>query len=134
MVKQSLFFTLMRVVVGIIFLAHGIDKLESGLDNISSWFGSVGLPPFLAFLVAYVEMLGGAALIVGLGSRWAAIAFAVIMVGAIVTVKLPAGLLGDGKSAGYEIDLALLTASLYIAANPRLGYGLGQLFDNGGKA
>jgi uncharacterized membrane protein YphA (DoxX/SURF4 family) len=134
MAIQNWIYTIMRVVVGIIFLAHGIDKLDSGLDNIAGWFGSVGLPPFLAFLVAYIEILGGAALIIGLGSRWAAILFAIIMAGAIMTVKLPAGLLGDGKTAGYELDLALLAVSLYIAASPKLGYGVGQLFESGERA
>jgi putative oxidoreductase len=63
----------------------------------------------LAYLVAGIELIGGILLILGLGIRIIAGAFAVIMVGAIFTVKLKSGFAG-----GYELELALLAMSLHL--------------------
>ncbi len=95
--------------VGVVFLAHGLDKLQ-GMDGVIGFFGSLGLAPFFAYLVAGVEFLGGIALILGVFSRYAAYLLAVVMVVAIFLVKFKMGLLG-----GYELDLVLLAALLTIA-------------------
>lgn len=127
---QQLAGTFLRVVLGIVFLVHGIMKLQMGLENVAGWFGSMGIPAFIAYLTAYIELLGGIAMIVGIGTRYVAIALAVIMVGAIVTVKLAAGFAGNGQGAGYEFDLVLLAVSVYFAAAPGVGYSLDNLFFN----
>jgi len=116
--------TIMRIVLGIIFLAHGIAKFQTGLGNTSGWFASMGLPYFLGYLVAYLELLGGIALIAGLFARVAAAALALVLLGAIFSVKLSAGLLGGGEAAGYELDLALLSMCLYFLLSDAVGFGL----------
>lgn len=116
--------TLIRVITGFIFLMHGIAKLQMGVDNVSAWFGSIGLPTPLAYLVILIEVLGGLALIVGLGSRYVAILMILTMIGAIFSVKLPGGLLGDGKGAGYELDLALIALNLLFVMKPYEGVGI----------
>ena len=75
----------------------------------------MGLPGFLGYLVAYLELLGGIALIVGFAVRYVSIVFVLIMLGAIVKVKLSAGLLGDGQAPGYELELSLLVMAAYLA-------------------
>ncbi|MEH7461235.1 DoxX family protein [Bacillus thuringiensis] len=105
---------IIRVVLGIIFFAHGLKKFQAGIDNIAGWFTSIGLPGGLAYGVATIEVVGGALLIIGLGVRYVGLLFALILVGAIVKVNGPFGLLGDGKHPGYELDLALLTMGLYL--------------------
>jgi len=99
----------LRVVIGIIFLAHGLQKFgvfgEMNLTGVTGFFGAQGipLPGLMAPLVALIEALGGLALILGFGTRIAAILLAIIMIVAIFSVKLTQGLLG-----GFELDLALL--------------------------
>jgi len=114
---------LLRIVLGVIFFAHGWMKWEKGLIEVARWFGRMGLPEFLAYGVTWLELGGGLALILGVAVRYTALAMAVLMLGAILTVKLPsgAGLLANGSAAGYELDLVLLAAALLIAASEREG-------------
>ncbi|MBD2863285.1 DoxX family protein [Paenibacillus oceani] len=104
-----------RLVLGIIFLVHGIVKFRDGIGNISGWFDSIGIPGFAAYIVAIIELVGGLALIVGFGTRIVSILLAIVMAGAIFKVKLAAGFLGNGQVAGYELDLALLAIALLLA-------------------
>jgi uncharacterized membrane protein YphA (DoxX/SURF4 family) len=99
-----------RVVLGLTFFLHGLDKFQSGLGNISAWFDSVGLPGFLAYFIAVIELIGGLAMILGIGTRVVGVLFAFVMLGAIFTVKSSAGFLG-----GFELDLILLVLSIQVA-------------------
>lgn len=106
----------LRVVVGIIFAAHGWQKFGGGLDRFAGFLSNLGipLPEVFAFLVAFFELIGGIGLIVGLFTRYWTIPLAVIMIVAIFTVKLQAGLLGGGGRPGYELDLALLAGCIAL--------------------
>ena len=102
--------TLLRVILGVIFFVHGLDKFQSGIGNTVGFFDSVGIPGVAAYIIATIELVGGIAMFLGLGTKIVACLFALIMLGAIFTVKFSAGFLG-----GYELDLALLGMSIYIA-------------------
>lgn len=104
----------LRIVLGLIFLVHGLDKFQTGLDQVAMWFSSLGLPGVLAYLVAWLEVIGGIALIIGFQTRFFSGAFILLLVGALFSVKLSAGFLGDGSSAGYEFDLALLAIAIHL--------------------
>lgn len=117
----------MRVLVGILFVAHGISKFQMGLDNTAGWFGSIGLPEFAAYVVAYFELIGGIALIIGFATRYFAIGFIIMLIGAIVAVKLPVGLLGNAQMTGYELDLAMIALAGYFAIADERGLGLDRL-------
>ncbi|MFG0214461.1 DoxX family protein [Brevibacillus porteri] len=99
---------ILRVIAGLTFAIHGVVKFQMGLENVAGFFGTMGLPAFIAYLVAFLEVVGGIALILGLGTRVFAGALSVVMIGAIFTAKLAAGFLGGEGGAGYELDLALL--------------------------
>lgn len=115
MTKTAIVSVIMRVVMGIIFVYHGVAKFQMGLGNVEAWFGSLGIPGFLAYGVAVLELVGGIMFIVGLFTRYVSAVFVVMLVGAIFTAKLSAGLLGNGQMAGYELDLGFILISLYLA-------------------
>lgn len=114
MKKITVVTTLMRVVLGILFLAHGISKLQMGLGNVDAWFSSMGVPGFLAYIVAVLEVVGGILLILGLFSRYVSGLFVVMLIGAIFTMKLSVGLLGNEAMAGYELDLGFMLVAIYL--------------------
>jgi putative oxidoreductase len=109
----------LRIFVGIIFAAHGAQKLfgwfgGGGLDGTGQFFGSVGLNPgyLMALLAGLAEFFGGLALVVGLLVRPAAAALAFAMLVAIFSVHWTKGFFATG--GGYEYALALFAASLSL--------------------
>ncbi|WP_325176644.1 DoxX family protein [Paenibacillus alkalitolerans] len=121
------------MVLGVTFLMHGIVKFQSGIGNIAGWFESIGLPGFLAYAVAVIELAGGIALIIGLGTRIVSVLIALIMIGAILKVKLAAGFLGSQQAAGYELDLMLLAVSILLALSGSKLFALDKLFVSSNK-
>lgn len=119
MTKVTVVSTIMRVVLGILFLAHGISKLKMGLGNVEAWFSSLGIPGGLAYFIAALEIVGGIMLMAGLFTRYVSALFVIMLTGAIFTAKLSAGLLGNNQMAGYELDLILIIASIYIIVADR---------------
>lgn len=104
---------ILRVVLGITFLVHGIAKFQMGLGNVAGWFESIGIVGFLGYIVAFIELLGGIALIVGVGTRLFSALIAIVMIGAIFTSKLSIGFMG-AEAAGYELDVALLSIAIVL--------------------
>ena len=105
----------LRIVVGVVFLAHGGQKLFSfGFGGVTAYLVHVGipLPAIFAVVVTLAELLGGAALVLGLASRWAALALSVDMLVALLTVKLKGGFFAP---AGVEYELTLLAACICLA-------------------
>jgi putative oxidoreductase len=107
--------SVIRVVVGIVFLVHGLQKLlVVGFGGVAEFLGSLGVPApgLFAVIVTLVEALGGLALIVGLLTRLAAILLAVDMLVAILAVHLPNGFFAS--DFGYEFPLVLLAACVAL--------------------
>ena len=96
---------LLRVVLGITFFVHGLVKFQGGIENTVGWFDSIGIPGFMAYVVALIELVGGFALIIGFGTKIVSALLAIVMLGATLKVKLAVGFLGNGQMAGYELDL-----------------------------
>lgn len=124
---------ILRVVLGITFFVHGFVKFQGGIENTVGWFASIGLPGFLAYGVALIEMVGGLALVLGLFSRAISALLALVMVGAIIKVKLAAGFLGNSQMAGYELDLVLLSMAIFFAINGSKTLALDQLIFKGSE-
>jgi putative oxidoreductase len=106
--RAELGLTVLRVVTGIVFFMHGWTKVFVwGFEGTAAGFAQMGIPlagiagPFVGLL----ELLGGLALIIGLGSRWISIPLAFTMLVAIVQVHLAAGFFAPN---GYEFPLMLL--------------------------
>src|SRR5271157_1761110 len=92
---------IVRVVVGVIFTAHGWQKL-SGLEEIVKMMGPIG------YLVTVGEFFGGLGLIAGFLSRFSAASIIVIMLGAIAMVHGKNGFFLDPSKPGFEYNLALI--------------------------
>ncbi|MGB1951093.1 MAG: DoxX family protein [Marinobacter sp.] len=109
----------LRIPVGIIFVAHGAQKLFGwfggyGLEGTGQWMDSIGLSPgyLMALLAGGTEFFGGLALILGLLVRPASAALAFAMVIAIFSVHFQNGLFMSNN--GYEFGLVLLAASVSL--------------------
>ena len=109
----------LRIPVGIIFAAHGAQKLFGafggpGLEGTGQWMASIGLAPgvLMALLAGGAEFFGGLALLLGLLVRPAAAALSIAMLVAIVTVHIDKGLFMSNN--GYEFGLALLAVAVSL--------------------
>ncbi|MGB3734466.1 MAG: DoxX family protein [Ilumatobacter sp.] len=107
-----------RLALGFLLIVHGLDKFDTGLGNVGDAFDGWGVPfpEISATFVAVFEVVGGIALLLGIGTRYVALAMIGVLVGAMIFVKFEIGVLG-----GYETDLAYIAglASL-VATGPGL--------------
>lgn len=93
----------LRVTLGALFLAHaGLKLLVFTPAGTAKFFGSLGFPPELAYLVMTVEVLSGIALILGVWTRYAALAGVPVLLGAIFTVHGAAGFFFTNPKGGWE--------------------------------
>lgn len=111
--------TVLRMIVGLIFMAHGSQKLFGlfggyGLEGTGQYMASLGLNPgyLMALLSGSAEFFGGLALFLGLLVRPAAVVLMVMLVVAILSVHIHNGLFMANN--GYEFGLALLGAAVAV--------------------
>ncbi len=109
---------LLRLVVGLLFAAHGAQKLfgwfgGGGLQGTSQFFASIGyrMPAVMAVVAGLSELGGGLLLATGFLTPLASFLIATVMLNAIATVVFPKGFLG-----GYEFEFTLLTVAVALAA------------------
>ena len=105
--------TLLRIVVGIVFVMHGGQKLfVYGLEGTAGFMSQTGLPfPMLSAIAAITaEFVGGLFLVAGAFTRWVTPPLAFTMVVAAVTVHLK----GFFLPAGFEYTLVLFAASVAL--------------------
>jgi putative oxidoreductase len=100
----------LRLGVGGVFLGHGYLKL-TGLQQFAGFLEQTGTPfvTIMAPLVAAMEFLGGLAILLGTGTRIAALLLTGVMVVAMLTVTFARGFAG-----GYDINLAVLGGLLCL--------------------
>ena len=117
----------LRLPLGIIFAAHGAQKLFGwfggyGLEGTGQWMASIGLEPgyLMALGAGSAEFFGGVFLILGLLTRPTALVLAFTMIVAIFAVHIGNGLFMSNN--GYEFGLALLAGavSLMLSGGGRL--------------
>jgi putative oxidoreductase len=104
---------IVRLTLGLVFLTTGWGKLHN-LDNVTQFFDSLHIPaPHAnAVFVSSVELVGGLLLLLGLGTRVAAMLLVGVMTVAIWTAKLP--VLHSAVDLVNTIELAYLTAFVWL--------------------
>ncbi|MBO1906205.1 DoxX family protein [Microvirga sp. 3-52] len=107
---------ILRITLGLLFLAHaGLKVFVFTPAGAAQFFGSLGLPPALAYLTIAAETAGGIALIAGFFTRWVSLALIPILVGAIAFVHGSAGFFFNNPNGGWEY-LAFWIAALVTQA------------------
>lgn len=115
--RTGLAFFLIRAIVGLGFIFHGMMKVHAGF---SDWMGPHGFAPtWLQSVVTIVEVCGGGALIAGLFTPLVTFLLAIDMIVAIFRYHLPAGGHFVGGRAAFEVPLDyLIVAIAMLVAGP----------------
>lgn len=116
--------TIIRVVLGIVFFAHGAQKMLGWFGGygftatMNAFTGTMHIPAVFAFLAIAAEFFGGLGLIFGLLTRVAAFGIAVNMVVAIIMVHSQFGFFanwsGTQKGEGFEYHLLALAMCAFL--------------------
>ncbi len=118
---------ILRLGLGAVFLAHGFAKIFLfTLPGTAQFFAANGFPGWTAYPVTAAEVLGGAALVLGVRTRMVGVALLPVMLGALL-VHLPSGWMFSAEGGGWEYVAFLLVA---LGAQILLGDGafaLGRL-------
>lgn len=115
---------LLRLALGVMFLAHGLLKVfVFTLPGTVQFFGSIGLPAALAYFTVFAEIAGGVALLVGWQTRAVSLALVPILLGAL-WAHAGNGWLFTAQNGGWEYPAFLAIAALVQAL---LGDGVGAL-------
>jgi putative oxidoreductase len=117
--EQSLTALPLRLVAGLLFTAHGAQKLFAwfggyGLEGTGQWMESIGLTPgyLMALMAGSAEFFGGLLLIIGFLTRPSSFVLAITMIVAIFSVHFDNGLFMSNN--GYEFALTLLAISVSL--------------------
>ena len=101
----------MRLALGAIMIAHGYHKVWGGLNHHMNIVGSLGLPSWVAYLLAGTEFFGGIGIVLGLFTRFFSLAFVIEMAVVIWKMHFKNGLTGQGS---YEFPLAVATIAFTL--------------------
>ena len=121
---------LLRLALGTMFVAHALLKVfVFTLPGTVQFFESLGLPAALAYATVAAELIGGALLILGIGTRWVAIALIPFLLGA-TWVHLGNGWLFSAPKGGWEYPVFLTIAAAVQALLGDGAFALGNRFAN----
>ncbi|HET6349730.1 MAG TPA: DoxX family protein [Candidatus Krumholzibacteria bacterium] len=116
--------TLLRVVLGVVMMAHGSQKLLGlfggyGYEGTIGFFHGMGISTFVGTLVIIGEFFGGLGLVTGFLTRLSAAGVAAVMAGAVYMVHFPNGFFmnwfGQQAGEGYEFHLLVLAMTVMLA-------------------
>jgi putative oxidoreductase len=117
---------ILRVGLGVMFLAHGLQKVFGlfggpGIEGFSRMLTGLGFKPalFWAYLAAYVELLGGLSLIAGLSTRISSLLLLILMVVATLKVHISKGFFMS--TGGFEYNLISVCIALMILGTGKFG-------------
>jgi putative oxidoreductase len=114
--------TVLRVALGLMFIAHSVvlKYFTFTLAGTAQYFASIGLPASLAYVVFAAEAVGGVLLVLGLYTRWVALALVPVLLGAM-WVHAGNGWVFSAPNGGWEYPLFLIVISVVVAlqATPR---------------
>lgn len=109
--KPDFGYLILRIAIGIVFIVQGWGKITH-IEMVVGFFGQIGFSAWLAYFVAYAEFIGGAALVLGLFTRAAAVLIAIIMAVAVKVLFAQGFSLANG---GYEYPFMLMCTAIAIA-------------------
>jgi putative oxidoreductase len=98
---QSLGLLGMRLALGTVMIAHGFPKVSGGLNHLVPMVTAAGFPAWMAYIVAATEFVGGIMMLVGLLTRFVAIAMFIEMLVIIGRIKWHNGFTGEGN---YQLE------------------------------
>ena len=108
--------TILRVSMGVLFLAHAWLKLVIFTPaGTVGFFESLGFPGFLAYLVIAAELAGGIALIAGVWTRFVSLALVPVLLGSIYAPHGAAGFFFSSEGGGWEFP-AFWAVALVVQA------------------
>ncbi|WP_229459407.1 DoxX family protein [Massilia cavernae] len=118
----------LRSVLAILLLLHGISKLSGGIGFISGMLNNFGLPAFLGYFVYVGEVVAPVLVLVGLWTRPAALVIAINMVVAVALVHMPE-LVQMNKQGGWALELQgmFLFGALAVALLGAGRYSIGGI-------
>lgn len=119
LVNLSVGLLLLRAVLGIIFIAHGSQKLFGwfggpGIEGTVGFMAGMGIPAFFAYLAIFTEFFGGLAVLFGLLTRPAALGLFVTMLVAIFKVHLGGGFFAP-NGIEYQLSLAVIALTIFLS-------------------
>ena len=120
--------TLVRIVIGIMFLMHVSGKFKAGAAAVAAnVFAKNGIEPALmwVYVVMFLEVVGGICLIIGLFTRFFAAALAIEMLVALLAVHLAKGYAAGG--GGYEYVLLIGVVCFTLAIRGAGPYSVDRL-------
>jgi putative oxidoreductase len=119
--------SLLRVSLGAMFIAHSLilKHFTYTLPGTVQFFESLGLPATLAYATFWAELVGGVLLVLGIGSRWVALALLPVLAGA-AWVHAGNGWVFSAPNGGWEYPVFLIAASLVQALLGDGRYALGS--------
>jgi putative oxidoreductase len=123
-----------RIALGVIFFAHGYQKVvQFGMAGVTESFRGMGVPvaEIAGPVVAYVELIGGALLILGAFTSIVSLILAVDMLVAALLVHLPMGVFID--NGGWELVGSLGAGALLLAAVGAGRYSVDRVLPGGKK-
>jgi len=116
--------TILRLALGVLYLAHSLQKIfVFTLPGTAHFFESLGLPGWLGYVTAFVELAGGIALLLGVQVRWVALVLLPFMLGAM-SAHLHNGWGFASPNGGWEYP-AFWAVTLVVQS--LLGGGVGAL-------
>ncbi|WIJ45949.1 DoxX family protein [Curtobacterium citreum] len=113
--STSIGLTVLRIILGVVFIAHGAQKFAQGIPNVTQGFAGMGVPlaEVAAPVVAGLELVGGVLLVAGVATRVVGLLLAVDMVVAGLLAHATAGFFA--QDGGFEYVLVLAVASVAVA-------------------
>lgn len=125
----------LRLSLGLMYLSHSIllKLLTYGLDGTATFFVTVGLPGWLAYVTFAAEALGGILLVLGVQTRWIALALTPALAGAIIWVHGANGWVFTMPDGGWEYPAFLLAMSIVqlLLGDGALALSRSRTFDFG---
>ena len=108
--------TLLRVSLGIMFIAHSVilKYFTFTLAGTAQYFASIGLPASLAYVVFALEAIGGVLLVLGIGTRWVALGLVPVLIGA-TWAHIGNGWVFSNANGGWEYPVFLIVAAIVVA-------------------